>query len=563
MRTIRLLISTPTLIILVFGLSFHEASGFLSGKDEDKLRDLPLEIQDERALELIEKAAELRKKKNYGDAIDTYKQIYKKYPSCSFAPEAYYQIGDLHMMRKNYKKAFESYNFAVVRHPDFPKFNEVLEKQFDIAERTMNSKSGRYFSIIKFHNYDAAIQYFETIIGNAPYSEYAPKSLMRVAIMHRTQGDQPEAIDALDRLINFYSNSEIAPDAYLALADTFSSMVAGPDYDQGATREAISYYRDFLILFPNSDLITEGEEKLADMQDVHAQSKFIIGEYYFKRRSNYRAAEVFFNDAITVSPNSPTAQQARVYLNKIDALKPEIDIGDETLVAQEDGEPARLKLLNSENVNEKNARENEDKKLLRLGIFNKYGNSENKPTAVEEENPLTLANENLDNSKSLEDIEDPVEDLTTNEEEKTARFRLFNNKDKTENAEEKVTSKEGKKLFRLGIFNKSGNNEDKPAAVEEENPLTLADENLDTSKSLEDTEDPVEDLTTNEEEKPALFRLFNNNDKTEDTEEKLASKEGKKPLRFKLFNRSQELEDNLISPENENHLAPHNNEENN
>ena len=198
------------------------------------------------------------------------------------------------MLRKNYKKAFTSYNFSIVRHPDFPRFNEVLEKQFYIADLMMNPKSGQYFFGLKFTNYDAAIQYFETIIGNAPYSEYAPNSLMRVAIMHRTQGDQPEAIDALDRLINFYSNSEIAPNAYLALADTFSSMVAGPDYDQGATREAISYYRDFLILFPNSNLITEGEEKLADMQDVHAQSKFVIGEYYFKRRSNYQAAEVFF-----------------------------------------------------------------------------------------------------------------------------------------------------------------------------------------------------------------------------------------------------------------------------
>ena len=480
MRTIRLLISSPTLIILVFGLSFQETHGFLSGKDRVKSSDLPLEIQDERALELIEKANELREKKKYGNAIETYKQIYKKYPVCSFAPEAYYQIGDIHMLRKDYKKAFESYNFAVIRHPDFSKFNEVLDKLFIIAERTMNSKSGQYFFLFKFYNYDLAIQYFETIVGNAPYSDYAPKSLMRIAFMHRTQGDQPEAIDALDRLINFYSNSEVAPDAYLALADTFSSMVAGPDYDQGATREAISYYRDFLILFPSSDLVTEGEEKLADIQDVHAQSKFIIGEYYFKRRSNYRAAEVFFNDAITVSPNSPTALQARNYLNKIDTLKPEIDIEDDIIVAQEDGESARLKLLISDNNQEKTSLENENKKLLRLGIFNKSENSEGKPAVFKKENPITIAEKNMDSAKLPQDIEDPVEDFATNE-----------------------------------------------------------------------------------EEKPTFFRLFNNNDKTADTEEKLASKEGRERSRFKLFNRTQELEDNLVSPNNEIHLGPHNKEKNN
>ena len=391
MRQIRFLKFIPTLIILIFSLYFHEGYGFLSGKKEVKSRDLPLEIQDERALELIEKANNFRGKKKYENAIEAYKQVYKKYPTCSFASEAYYQIGGIHMLRKNHKKAFTSYNFSIVRHPDFPRFNEVLEKQFYIADLMMNPKSGQYFFGLKFTNYDAAIQYFETIIGNAPYSEYAPKSLMRVAIMHRTQGDQPEAIDALDRLINFYSNSEIAPNAYLALADTFSSMVAGPDYDQGATREAISYYRDFLILFPNSNLITEGEEKLADMQDVHAQSKFVIGEYYFKRRSNYQAAEVFFNDAITVSPNSPTAKRARDYLNKIDHLKKtEIDTNDEILVTQEERKPNQLKLLSSDNQ-------------------------------------LNLSNENLDKYSSLTDIENKVEELKTNKDEKKAlRFKLFN-----------------------------------------------------------------------------------------------------------------------------------------
>ena len=86
---------------------------------------------------------------------------------------------------------------------------------------------------------------------------------------------------------------------------------------------------------------------------------------------------------------------------------------------------------------------------------------------------------------------------------------------------------------------------------------------MDSAKLPQDIETPVEDFATNEEEKPAFFRLFNNNDKTEDTEEKLASKEGGKRSRFKLFNRTQELEDNLVPPNNEIHLGPQNNDENN
>lgn len=459
MRTIRLLILSSTLITLVFGLFFQEAYGFFSGKNEGKPRDLPLAIQNERALELMEKANAVRDKKRYGNAIDIYKQVYKTYPTCSYAPEAYFQVGNIHSARNDYKKAFKSYNFAIIRHPDFSRFNEVIEKQFNIADQTMNTKSGQYFFIIKFINYDIAIQYFETIIANAPYSKFAPLSLMRVANMHRLQGNEPEAIDAFDRIINFYSNTDIASEAYLELADTFSSLVAGPDYDQGATREAISYYRDFLILFPDSDLINEGEEKLADMQDIHAKSKVVIGEFYFKRRSNYRAAEVFFNDAITVSPNSPTAQLARKYLDKIEVLKPRTDIEEENYVTQVEEKPAHLKLLSSKNTNENVQSEYDEKKLFRLGLFNKSANMEEESAVIKNEISAPIAEKKLDDSISIQEIKKPVDEITEKEKKKPALFRLFNNNNKPEDMQEKLVAKEGKSPLHLKLFHRSQNSD--------------------------------------------------------------------------------------------------------
>ena len=44
----------------------------------------------------------------------------------------------------------------------------------------------------------------------------------------------------------------LAPDAYYNMAQTYSNLVNGAEYDQGSTRQAISYYEDFLILFPQN-----------------------------------------------------------------------------------------------------------------------------------------------------------------------------------------------------------------------------------------------------------------------------------------------------------------------
>jgi outer membrane protein assembly factor BamD len=97
-------------------------------------------------------------------------------------------------------------------------------------------------------------------------------------------------------------------------------MVEGPNYDQTSTKEAITYFEDFVILFPGDSNIAGAEKGLADMKQVLAESKIRIGDYYLKYRRNYKAAKVFYNEAITDYPDSTAAVRARAKLTKVDAL---------------------------------------------------------------------------------------------------------------------------------------------------------------------------------------------------------------------------------------------------
>ena len=56
------------------------------------------------------------------------------------------------------------------------------------------------------------------------------------------------------------------------------------------------------------------------MKQVLAESKIGVGDYYLKYRRNYKAARVFYNEAITDYPDSPVAARARAKLAKVDAL---------------------------------------------------------------------------------------------------------------------------------------------------------------------------------------------------------------------------------------------------
>ena len=127
------------------------------------------------------------------------------------------------------------------------------------------------------------------------------------------------AIDALDRMINTYPRSTLTPDAYLKIAQTHASLVDGPYYDQKSTKEAITYYEDYMILFPGDAGMASAEKGLTAMKTVLAKSKLTMADYYYKYRKNYKAAKVIYNEAITVYPDSDLAAQARAKLVDVDA----------------------------------------------------------------------------------------------------------------------------------------------------------------------------------------------------------------------------------------------------
>jgi outer membrane protein assembly factor BamD len=61
------------------------------------------------------------------------------------------------------------------------------------------------------------------------------------------------------------------------------------------------------------------EKGLANMKKVLALSKMTLADYYFKYRHNYQGAKVFYNEAITVYPDSAVAAQARAKLVLVEA----------------------------------------------------------------------------------------------------------------------------------------------------------------------------------------------------------------------------------------------------
>lgn len=272
------------------------------------------------ALNLMNRARELEEDRKPGAALRRYKRVVKKYPASLYASEALYRSGKLYLARKQYFKSFEAFASVIASYPNTKYFNDIVGEEYRIASALLDGARNRWWGYIPgFKNRNRAIQYFEHIVQSAPYSDYAPLALMNKARGHLRLHEHEEAIDSLDRMINSYPQSLLAPDAYLKLAQTHALLVEGPNYDQGSTKEAITYFEDFLILFPNDPNVAIAAKGADEMKQILAQSKINLGDFYFYKRNNYTAARVFYNEAITSYPDSPVAARAKEKLAEVEA----------------------------------------------------------------------------------------------------------------------------------------------------------------------------------------------------------------------------------------------------
>ncbi|MFI5356024.1 MAG: outer membrane protein assembly factor BamD [Opitutales bacterium] len=272
------------------------------------------------ALDLMNQAREDEEHGKLHAALKAYGKVIKKYGNSIYTPEALYRSARIYFQRKQYTKSFDSYSEIIHRYPNSKRFNEIIGEQYRIASAMVDGARIYFWGVIPgLPDRTKGIFYLEVLLQEAPYSDYAPLALMTIARGHQLLSDKEEAIDALDRMINQYPQSLLTPDAYLKLAQAHADLVDGPLYDQESTQEAITYFQDFMILYPGDPNIAEAEAGLTHMRTVLAESKVKIADFYFFKRDNYTAARVFYNEAITVYPDSDVAKVARQRLTEVEA----------------------------------------------------------------------------------------------------------------------------------------------------------------------------------------------------------------------------------------------------
>lgn len=260
------------------------------------------------------------------EAEALYEAVITAFPTTLFAAEAFYQQSVILTMTRQFEDAFARITALVETYPGSDRIADALAQGYMIAEMGRQGVRPRKFGgrIPWLKDRKAVLRFYDTLYAIAPQSAIAPRVLFQKGSFaseiateifegERTQ----EAIEAFEQLISSHPDSPLVPDAYLRLAATYESLCPGADWDQVSTRRALNYYTDFYSLYPDHPKAESAYNRTEELRSLIAENRLTVGDFYYIRRNNLRAALVFYNEALTHAPDSPAAAEARKRIEKI------------------------------------------------------------------------------------------------------------------------------------------------------------------------------------------------------------------------------------------------------
>lgn len=156
--------------------------------------------------------------------------------------------------------------------------NETIEELYSKAFTTFSEKK-----------YKIAVEEFEEVERQHPYSEWAAKAQVMAAYAAYRGGQFDDAVVILDRFVKLHPTHASAPYAYYLTGLCYYTQISDIGRDQKMTEKARAALRDVVERFPDTDYARDAKLKLDLTNDHLAGKEMEIGRYYLKRQ-DYPAA---------------------------------------------------------------------------------------------------------------------------------------------------------------------------------------------------------------------------------------------------------------------------------
>jgi outer membrane protein assembly factor BamD len=280
--------------------------------------------QRDRAKDQLEVAEQAFTNRNYGVTLHAAHRVVRVWPLSDYAPRAEYLIGRCLETSGKDEAAFNAYQNIIVKYPRSDSYEDVLWRQYEIANRFLGGEWFRLWStILIYPSMDETAKLYGKIVGNGPYSDVAPHAQLRIGAAREKEKSYDDAVKAYETAADRYHDQPaIVADALFRQGIAYQKQAATADYDQSTAGKAIAAYTDFITVFPDDKRAPEAQRAIIVLKAEQVHGNFKIAQFYEKTRK-WAGAVVYYNEVLQLDPNSPYAAQSR---QRIEVLKPRVQM---------------------------------------------------------------------------------------------------------------------------------------------------------------------------------------------------------------------------------------------
>ncbi|MFQ5917872.1 MAG: outer membrane protein assembly factor BamD, partial [Candidatus Binatia bacterium] len=142
---------------------------------------------------------------------------------------------------------------------------------------------------IENKRYVRAINKFEKIRDEFPFSSQANEAELKIAEAHYLNKQYPEAASGFNDFLALHPTDKNVPFIIYHLGLVYFDQFTGIDRDQKNIETAKGYFETLIKQHPNSSYLADAKEKLAKCREYLAGSEFYVASFYL-REKKYSAA---------------------------------------------------------------------------------------------------------------------------------------------------------------------------------------------------------------------------------------------------------------------------------
>ncbi|MFP4476869.1 MAG: outer membrane protein assembly factor BamD [Desulfatibacillaceae bacterium] len=164
-------------------------------------------------------------------------------------------------------------------------------------------------------DYNEAIEAFEKLRDWYPFSKYAILAELKVADAYYEKGDYDNAVYAYEQFESLHPRNEAIPHVIFRIGMSYFQQIRSPDRDQTGARQARAAFLRLINTYPDSREAQLAADKVKVCVKRLAEHDLYVGRFYYKA-DNYRAAMERFQSVLENYPDVGVHKEALEYIAK-------------------------------------------------------------------------------------------------------------------------------------------------------------------------------------------------------------------------------------------------------